>query len=143
MTESELHDADYDVHNDPYRKTPAEKSRHGCLTAWLTAMILANVAAGVMYFAAGPAIANEAGLPDWGLFVVGLFAVLNIFFIAAIFAWKKWGFFGFAASSVIVVAINVSIGVGVLQSVSLLIGVGVLYAVLQMEDPESGWEQLE
>lgn len=143
MSESELQDADYEVHNEPYKTTPADKNRHGCLTAWLAVMILANVATAVMYYATGPTIAERLDLPMWGVVALGGFAVLNVLFAGALFAWKKWGFYGFAATTVLIFGINVSIGVGVLQSVSGLLGVVILYAVLQMGDPESGWDQLD
>lgn len=107
-------------------------------------MIVLNSLSGLAYFAAGPSIArNAGGLPTWTMPVLGLLCLANVVFAGALFAWKKWGFFGFAIGSILATGFNIAVGLGLLQSLSGLIGVGILWGVLQLGEPRSGWEQLE
>src|SRR5688500_20341036 len=76
------------------------KTRHGCLTAWLILMILANALTAVTtpLFAASIRQAIP-GFPEWVVWPIVLLAVLNVVFAVALFKWKKWGFLGCCFSS--------------------------------------------
>lgn len=120
-----------------------EKTRHGCLTAYLGFMILVNSAMALVYILAGGSIASAGDLPGWALPVLGLFGVVNVACAVGLFMWKKWGFFGFCASAGIVFVINILIGLPMSNSIMGLVGIGVLYGVLQIGGEKKGWNQLE
>ena len=118
------------------------KQRHGCLTAFLVIMIIANATTALLYLLRGSTIRqNMADLPNWALPVLAVLGIFNIVCAVALFQWKKWAFWGFVASAAIAFAINLQIGLGVGQSVLGLVGIAVLYSVLQMR--KRGWAQLE
>ena len=123
------------------------KTRHGCVTAWLIFMIVANSLVAVMYFFNGSAI--TAALPGTDIspviiMILGLVGILNVVFAVMLWKWNKLGFWGFVGSSVISFGINIAIGLGVGQSIFGLIGVGLLYAVLQIkQDQVSAWDHME
>ena len=57
---------------------------------------------------------------------------------------KKIGFWGFVITSLVAVAVNLNIGLGIAQSLIGLIGILILYAVLQIKaDNVSAWNNLE
>jgi hypothetical protein len=69
---------------------------------------------------------------------------MNVVFSVMLFLWKKWGFWGFIITSIGAFAINLSIGLGVGQSIAGLVGIAVLYGVLQIKkDNISAWANLE
>jgi hypothetical protein len=56
---------------------------------------------------------------------------------------KKWGFWGFIASSIVALFVNLSIGMGIGQSLLGLVGIALLYGVLHIGKENKGWPQLE
>jgi hypothetical protein len=122
---------------------PAPKSRHGCATVWLVIVILANTGAAVIYLAQGSAIKRQLpDFPDWAFPALIACGVLNVVFAVALMAWKKWAFYAFAVTTVLIVVINLAAGFGA-RSVVGLLGVVILYAVLQIGGERSTWKQLE
>ena len=120
------------------------KQRHGCLTASLVLMIILNAATALMYLF-GDSVIKQAlpNMPSWALVVMGLFAVFNLVCAIALFKWKKWGFWGFIASSIVALFVNLSIGLGIGQSLLGLVGIAVLYGVLHIGKESKGWPQLD
>jgi len=59
------------------------------------------------------------------------------------FRWKKWGFWGFALSSLIVFAVNLAVGLNITSAILGLVGVAVLFGVLHIDKENKGWTQLE
>jgi hypothetical protein len=119
------------------------KQRHGCATAWLVLMIVANAFAALRYLIAGGQIQRQLpGFPVWAVPVLTVGCLLNIVFAVALLSWKKWGFYGFVALSALAFAVNLAAGVGAL-AVTGLIGVAILFAVLQIGGKRSTWRQLE
>lgn len=123
---------------------PDRKERHGCLTAWLVLVILAN---GFTALATPLSVASiQEALPDfpaWIVWPIAGLALLNILFAVALFNWKRWGFYGFVATSLAACALNLYAGLGIFDSVRGLIGIAVLYGVLQIGGKKSGWAQLD
>ena len=74
------------------------------------------------------------------LIVVSLF---NLLCAIMLFKWKKWAFWGFCASAVVVIAVNLSAGIGIAASLGGLIGVAILYGVLHIGGDNKGWPQLD
>lgn len=121
----------------------ASKSRHGCLTAFLVFMIVANSATVIFYLFGSDAISRALpNAPGWVFIVLAVFSAFNLVCAIALFRWKKWGFWGFCLSGVVALVINVSIGLGVGRSLSGLIGIAILYGVLHIGKDNKGWPQL-
>ena len=120
------------------------KQRHGCLTAWLIMMIITNAACALMYSIGSAAIKTTyPDAPGWTFPVLIVFSLLNLAYAIAIFKWKKWGFWGFCVSSLVVLGVNLTIGLGLLQSLGGLVGVAIFYGVLHIGKENKGWPQLD
>ena len=120
------------------------KQRHGCLTAYLVFMIIANSATAIMYIAGREAIQKSLpGMPDWAFPVLIALGVFNLTCAIALFRWKKWGFWGFTLSACVVLFVNLAIGLSPAQALGGLVGVAILYGVLQIGKTNKGWSQLE
>ena len=124
-----------------------EKKRHGCLTAYLIVMIIANSAIVLIYLffllISGTIQQSLPDIPVWAIPVLCVFGIFNLICVIALFKWKKWGFWGFCASAVIIFIINLAIGLGIGQSVLGLLGVAILFGVLQIGKENKGWPQLD
>ena len=119
------------------------KKRHGCLTAYLIVMIVANSGTALLYFFSGDFVRSaNPNMPSWALPVLGIFGVFNLVCSFALFKLKKWGFYSFVISAVIVAFINVSIGMGIGSVIGGLLGVAILYGVLHIGKENKGWPQL-
>ncbi len=120
------------------------KQRHGCLTAWLVLMIVANSLTALMYLLKGDAIRQQIpNAPGWLFFVLGLLCVVNLICAVALFQWKKWGFFGFVGTSAIAFVLNLAAGLSVIQALLGLVGLAILYGVLQIGKEKKAWPKLE
>ena len=121
-----------------------QKQRHGCLTAWLVLIIIANSATSLIYLLRGQAIKQALPqAPGWTFPVLAVFSVFNLVCAIALFKWKKWGFWGFLVSGMVAFIINLTIGLGIGQSLFGLLGIVLLYAVLHIGKEKKGWSQLE
>lgn len=121
------------------------KQRHGCVTAWLIFMIVANSMSAVFYLFFTELIVKTIpdGMPKSLIMALGIIGVANILFSVLLFQWRKIAFWGFVGTSLCSMLINLSNGLGVGQSLAGLFGVAVLYAVLQIrKDNISAWENL-
>jgi hypothetical protein len=133
-----------DNENRGDREMGEEKQRHGCLTAWLVLMIVANAATAVLYLIAGAAFRQKLpNAPDWVLPVLIGMGVVNVVCAVGLFRWKKWGFYGFLVTSVMAFAVNLMLGLGIARALLGLVGVAILYGVLQIGTENKGWPQLE
>ena len=122
------------------------KQRHGCVTAWLILMIIVNSLVAVLYLFFGGFVAQNfpGDVSMTILILLGILGIGNVVFSIMLFQWKKLGFWGFVATSLGALIINLSIGLGIGQSVSGLIGIAVLYGVLQItKDGVKAWDVLE
>ena len=129
------------------------KSRHGCLMAWLILIIIMNSAVALMYLI-NPLRRGMISqiLPNVPVWVSIVSIVISIFIVVcaiALLLWKKWGFWGICATSVVSLIVNLSVGssgIGqVLFSVfNCLLGVVLLFGVLHIGKKENkGWPQLK
>lgn len=118
-----------------------QKKRHGCLTAYLIFMLIANAGVSLVYLSQGSTIEQNANLPSWAVPTLALFGIFNLVCAIALFKWKKWGFYGFVGSALIVTVINYICGLGV--QLGGFIGIAILYGVLQIGKKNKGWNQLD
>jgi hypothetical protein len=120
------------------------KKRHGCLTAFLIFILIANAAAALMFIFGGQMIKENAPeIAAWTLPLLAIGAVLNLVFAIALFKWKKWGFWGVLVTSIAGLVLNIVAGYGIGQSLTGLIVLAVLYGVLHIGKDNRGWPQLE
>jgi hypothetical protein len=107
-------------------------------------MIIANAGTALMFVlpsgAMGPAFPN---MPPWGIPVLIVTSLFNVICAIALVQWKKWGFWGLCASTVVAFVVNSSYGVGVGGSLAGPVGLLILYGVLQIGKENKGWPQLE
>lgn len=121
----------------------AEKQRHGCLTAWLVLMIIANSGLTLHYLASGETVRRvNPAMPDWTLPVLIAGGLLNVAFAFALLQWKKWGFIGSASMAVVLFVVNLVSGFGP-RSFGGLIGFAILYALLRLGGERNAWYRLE
>ncbi|MCJ7727835.1 MAG: hypothetical protein MUO96_04230 [Actinobacteria bacterium] len=149
------------------------KNRHGCLMAWLVLIIIVNSLTTLSYliYTFGRGMITQVlqsqtfqsqmpqsqmlqiqmllDIPVWVFSLLIALSIFNVVCAIALLLWKKWGFWGYCATSVTALVINllfVSRGIGpVLVSVLTgLLGVLVLFGVLHIGDKENkGWPQLK
>ena len=120
------------------------KTRHGCLTAWLILMLVANSATALFYLLGIEAMQQAfPTAPTWLFFLMALAGIFNLVCAIALFRWKKWGFWGFCGSSVLALLANLFLGMSIGPIVSGLLGFIVLYGVLHIGKENKGWPQLE
>lgn len=122
----------------------SEKTRHGCLTAILILMIVSSSLSFLSnLFLDEYSQRLHPGLPTYYPPVFVLLAAAEIVCAIAVYRWKKWGFYGFVATSSITFIMNVAAGANVMLSLLSLLGVAVLYGVLQIGSGNKGWAQLD
>lgn len=120
------------------------KSRHGCLTAWLVVMIVANSGTALLYILGSDAIRRTLpNAPGWAFPVLIVCSLFNLVCSIALFQWRRWGFWGFCGSSLVGLVVNLSIGIPIGSALVGLVGALLLYGVLQIGKENRGWNQLE
>lgn len=130
-----------------------QKQRHGCLTAWLTLICVANSAGFLMDLLGNASMMPQYQVPLW-LKVLGMIgSIFNIICAVALFKWKKWGFWGLIAScivgmfSILFMGIHIgtvaSVVAAILTALLPFCGVVILYVVLHIGKENKGWPQLK
>lgn len=130
----------------PENAHDAPPQRHGCVTAWLVLIIAANSLAALVYFFATDLVTRNLPheVSTTMIMLLGGLGIANVVFAFLLLRWKKIGFWGFAISAVATLAINLSIGLGIGQSLFGLVGVVVLFGILQIKQGNaSTWQNLE
>lgn len=130
----------------PNENSPAVKERHGCVTAWLILIIIANSILGFVYLFTTDQVLSTLpiGSSETLLMIMGILGLGNIVFAILLFQWKKSGFWGYVATSIVALVINLMIGIGIGQSLLGLAGIAILYGVLQIKNNNvTAWEHLE
>ncbi|MCJ7694427.1 MAG: hypothetical protein MUO40_03290 [Anaerolineaceae bacterium] len=119
---------------------PQGKVRHGCLTAWLILMLIANPITILLYLFGGDTYAH---LPGWFVPTMILFSLINVGAAILLFKWKKLGFWFFCGSALFVFIINLTVGMTWYLSFGGLVGVLLLFGILNIGKENKGWTQLE
>lgn len=151
--------------------TEKERKRHGCLTAWLVLLIIASSLTILLYsmylFGSGMFVRilqnpeyisqipenqllqlrNLLNTPIWVFIVFIISSVFNIVCAIALFMWKKWGFWGYCTSTVLVLALNlIYFRSGILTTIisitSSILFVLILFGMLHIGGKNKGWPQL-
>ena len=125
-------------------KIQIHKNRHGCLTAYLVFMMIMNSGAALLYlFGADLVLQGKPNMPEWSFPVLIIMSIFNLVCAVSLFRWKKWGFWGFLASGIIVIIVNLSIGLSTASALGGIVGIAILYGVLQIGKENKGWPQLD
>ena len=83
-----------------------ERKRGWMLTTWLILLLIGLILGLGVYLFAGLIFSQFYPGPFWVFLVLALITLIDIVFVGAIFKWKKWGVYGFAGLSVLVLIIN-------------------------------------
>lgn len=121
----------------PQRPTVSARSsstpiRGGCLTIFLILIVVANASVIPLYSSSsGTASQALSSIPQSTRGFLSLLALLNCGFALAIFWWRKWGFYGIVATTLISILINTSAGVAKGVVAASLVGPIVLWLLLR------------
>ena len=126
----------------------APKERHGCVTAWLILLIVINSLLSLVFlFAVFASNKIAMQIPFYQIVILFAAAVSNVVCAIMLMKWKKIGFLGFVATSIVVLIVNLSSSTNpmeIMQSFFGLLGAVVLFAILQIKsDNKSAWQNLE
>jgi O-antigen ligase len=127
-------------------QTERTKQRHGCVTAWLIFIIVANSFTALIYLFAGDYISDNTpgGIPNHFIYILAFLGLGNVICASFLLKWKKLGFWGFLLTSVCALVINIYLGLGVGQSTIGLLGFAILFGVLQIKQNDiSAWNNME
>lgn len=122
------------------------RKRHGCVTAWLVFMIVVNSLVALMYFFLGDMIrgALPVEISSTMMILLGLIGAANVVFAVLLLKWKKIAFWGFVGTSLAALAINLTLELGIGQSLGGIAGIAILYGILQIkENGVSAWDNME
>jgi hypothetical protein len=122
-----------------------KKERHGCLTAWLILMLIGNAFSAITLLLFKEQLKLSAAIDpsNWTFSILFLLSLANLGFAVLLFKYRKLGFWGFLASSLLAFAFNLHLGQGLLQSGIGLVGIILLYGLLQIpKNNKTGWEHL-
>ena len=104
------------------------KARGIWLTIWLSILLVGGIFSSIAnLFFGNFAFQLDPTLPIWTYVIFGLLGVCNVIFLIFLFMWKRWAFYGFLASTVIVFIINLYVGVQFILALMGFIGVLILY----------------
>jgi hypothetical protein len=124
-----------------------EKHRHGCVTALLILMMVANSANVILYFFASEFISESLSLElsDSDKIILSICHVVNLISCVLLFQWKKFGFWLYIITDFAVVILNIYQGEGISQLWSALIGIALLFGVMQIttKSKKNTWDDLD
>jgi len=118
--------------------------RHGCVTAWLIFMLIANSIVALIYLFTINKLEQTLNISLRSIALLIILSALNTIFSIMLLSWKKIGFYGFAITAVIALVINIMIGISPMRALIGLAGFAILYAILQIKkDGISAWQNLK
>lgn len=86
------------------RKTPAPKERGGCLSVWLSLIVIHGVVSAALI--AYLRTERDLSSPWWVWAILFVFALADIVAMIGVWKWKKWGLWLYAVSTVVGIAIG-------------------------------------
>jgi len=109
----------------------AGKKRGALLKTWLALMFIANIIAAIIFFFfSAYVLESYPNAPTWLPYLHGILSIANLVFIILLFKWKKWAFYAISAVSIIIVAANLFVGLGISSLLGLLMPI-ILYLVMR------------
>jgi len=118
----------------------AQPQSHGCLTMWLSLMILGSV---IGMVTVGIAIRDLHHM-SMELIAAIIYSIATLISAVGLFRWRKWGFWGCVATAVFVTLLNLAHDADLRQLFSGVGGVLVLSILLQLKaGGRTGWQSLK
>jgi hypothetical protein len=117
--------------------------RHGCLTVWLVILVASRLFFLLSTVGTYPDLQKQ--VPGATPVLIGLLylcAIAEIIFAIAIFRWRRWGFYGFAASTIVALCLNLVMGIQLWNDLPGLAAVVVLFILLQLGKENRAWKHL-
>jgi hypothetical protein len=96
--------------------TDTKQNRSGCLTAFIIVLIVLNALGALSSFFAGPLLSTltpEYSISNSYSMISGVLSLLNIVFLIGVWRYKRWGFYGIIAVSII----NIILGIFLTSSI--------------------------
>jgi hypothetical protein len=121
---------------------PATKQRHGCLTAFLILMIIANSLVSINYVVNLFISGSSGNTGTWFLLAFIIIGLCSVLCAILLFRWRKIGFWAYCGLGALAIILNLALGAGIISFTSL-VSIAVLYGVLQIGKANKGWPQLE
>ena len=131
------------THTMSDRSSIDRPKRHGCLTVWLVILIVSRLFFLMSTLGTYPDLQKQ--IPGATPLLIGLLylcAVAEIIFAIALFRWRRWGFYGFAASVVVALLLNLVMGIQLWNDLPGLAAVVVLFILLQLGKENRAWKHL-
>ncbi|MEO8396929.1 MAG: hypothetical protein ABI700_28295 [Chloroflexota bacterium] len=108
------------------------QERGGCLTAWIIVALIANALLAFYYLTSSAALQQVYPTISPAIFLLlAAVGVVNVISAIGLWTWHKWGFYLFAATSVVTLVINIGIGLPIVSALLGLVGVGILWYLLR------------
>jgi len=106
--------------------------RGGCLTAFLMFALTISPLIGLSYLLIASEIQRLLpSVPGWVVPVYSFVAIADFVFALAIWKWKKWGVYGYAATYIIVIIINLSVGLPIYGALLGLAGLAIFVSLIR------------
>lgn len=115
--------------------TGTQVKRSGCLTVFLIVLIVLYALGTIGTFFAGPLLSGF--MPEYSTdtsysIFSGVLSLLNILFLIGVWKYKKWGFYGFVAVSLLNIILSILITSSIITSlISGLIFPLILYFLIK------------
>ena len=124
------------------------KQRHGLVTAWLILILISCSLSSLQYLFAGDYVQKNWPGPgvisNTTIILLAIGSIVGGISALLLLNWKKIGFWGFLITSISTLIINLSIGIGIGQSLIGLLGIVILYGVFQIKKNNvSAWDNLD
>ena len=123
-----------------------EKQRHGCVTAFLIFLMIANSASVILYFFATEFMSKTLSIEisDSDKIFLSIFKIANLISCILLFQWKKIGFWLYIATNVATVVLSIYQGKGTSQLWSALFGIALLFGIMQIaiKNGKTTWNEL-
>ncbi|MCD0466253.1 hypothetical protein [Flavobacterium sp. ENC] len=123
-----------------------KKQRHGCLTAWLTYLIMAYSFSTLFYFFKTDEMSKIAQyqISEDMMLIHSSLGLLGIIFSIMLFRWVKLGFWGILTISVILFVLQLLNSNRIMSPIFIVICLIILFSLLQLKKANvSGWNNLE
>lgn len=120
------------------------RERHASLSAWLVLLALSNGFSALIYGFMWITLviiknsADSSSKISTSLPTLALTGLAALIFIYGVYKWKKWGLYGFGATTLITFGVYMKMGVNNFVAIMCLIGISVLVYLIRPY-----WDQMD
>ncbi|QEL15057.1 hypothetical protein [Limnoglobus roseus] len=121
------------------------QSRHPFLSFMLWWLLIGNVISAVTspFLLTSIRRGSVPDFPDWVGWPFAVISVLAAICVAALFQWKRWGFYGYAVTALMIFTLNVYAGVSVGAAILGFVGTIFLFIALHVGGGNKAWPKLK